>query len=180
MTSESSYEVDKQVLAKVGYARRQGDRGMIAKEIEQGILGKVVEPSVGVVLVEQVVDHLLEAGHEEGERYDSRAFLSRLREAVRAYLTSLREQVKKGSTDRALLSTELAEALGVDLNLPKPVLLKVAKAHWRRATGKAPVKKRGDFVTVREIQVAIGETGREMSKAELLDLLRTAKLGMGG
>lgn len=179
MTSESSYEVDKQVLAIVGYARRKGDRDMIAEEVEQGVLGKVVEPSVGVQLVEQVVDHLLAAGHEEGERYDPREFRTRLREAVTTHLTGLREQVKQGSTDRAMLSTELADAIGVDPNLPKHVLLKVVREHWRRATGKAPVKKRGDFVTVREIQVAIGETGKEMSKAELLDLLATARRSIG-
>ena len=176
MASASSYEVDKQVLAKVGYARPR-DRDLIAEEIEGGVLGKFVEPSVGVVLVEQVVDHLLEAGHEEGERYDSRELRTRLREAVTTHLTGLREQVKQGSTDRAMLSTELADALGVDPNLPKHVLLKVAMAQWRRATGKAPVKKRGELVTVREIQVAIDETGREMSKAELLDLLKTAHQG---
>ena len=178
MTNESSCEVDTQVLAKVGYARRKGDRDMIAGEVEQGVLGKVVEPSVGVQLVEQVVDDLLAAGHEEGERYDSREFRRRLREAVTTHLTGLREQLKQGSTGRALLSTELADALGVDPNLPKHVLLKVANAQRRRATGKAPVKKRGEMVTVREIQVSIGETGKEMSKAELLDLLATARRSM--
>ena len=158
-----------QVLAKVGIVKRADvQQAMDASDwVEEGVLA-------------DAVNNLENAGWRAEGKGWIRPFLHALHQAQKARLKELREQAKRGCTEHALLSTELADVLGLDPHLPKQVVLKAAAAYWRKANGKIPLKKRGELVTTKELTIALGgQVESAQSKTALLDLLKNARLAAG-